>query len=184
MAASKKAQEKKDSTKQSKKNIGVLAFIIIIIIVIAGALVYGLNSSSQSQTSIGVFQSNFDSVSNVSVVVTAYNGTTLAASTGCAASIIEELTATHGSAHKNASMIGFYVINSTNCLYTEHLGLIGATYLNATPRSCINMSKSTPSIFINYSSTNKTTITQKALYISGTIGFLTQCGVATEITAT
>jgi hypothetical protein len=186
MAASKKApeQKQKGDSKQGGRGLGVALFAIIIIVVVAGGLVYGLNMSQQGQTSIAVFEGNFDSAARVSVLVTAYNGTTLAAATGCATGLIEQLTATHGSAHKNASMISFYVINSTKCVYAPQLGSSSSTYSNSTPGKCINMSRSTPSIFINYSDTNRTVITPDALYVSGTTGFLSQCGVASEITAT
>jgi hypothetical protein len=186
MASSKKApkEEKKDSPDQSKRNVGVVVLVVIIVLAVAGALAYGLNAPQQSQTSIDVFESNFDSAQNVSIIVTAYNGPTLAASSGCASSLIEQVTATHGSAHKNASMIGFYVINSTKCLYTQHLRITGAKYSNSTPEFCVNLTKGTPSIFINYSNANRTIIMPDALYVSGTMEFLSQCGVASEITAT
>ncbi len=188
MAASKKSQEQKEKGKKSDqpsttKKLGVIIFMVIIVVAIAGALVYGLNRSSQTQTSITVFENNFNAAPKVAILVTAFNATTLASSTGCATALIEELTATHGSAHKNASDISFYVINSTKCLYAPQLGL-GQTYLNSTPAGCVNMSRSVPSIFINYSKTNSTVITPEALYVSGTGALLTQCGVASEITAT
>ncbi len=185
MAAIRKAQEQKKGTAlPGSRKLAVVIFIIIIVAAVAGGLVYGLNWLPQSQTSIGVFEGNFDSAVNVAIIVTAYNSTTLAASTGCATGVIEQLTATHGAAHKSASMISLYVINSTSCLYAPQLGTSSSAYSNSTPGACLDMVKSVPRIFINYSKTNSTVITPDALYISGNVQFLNQCGVASEITAT
>jgi len=180
----KRKEEQKSSSSRKSGKLGVVVFIIIIVIVIAGALVYGLNASSQSQTSIGVFESNFDSASNVSIVVTGYVGSNVSLATDCALNLIEQLTVTHGPAHKASTMINFYVINSTICIYSTQFGTPGSNYTHTTPSNCASMSKKVPSIFINYSATNFTSITPTALRLSGDASFLEKCGVASEITAT
>ncbi len=173
---------KKKKQKADRKATLVLIFIAIIIFALAGGLVYGLNQ--QTNVSFSTFQSNFASAANVAIIVTAYNGTALSATVGCATNLIEQLVSTHSTAHKNSTSINFYILNRTQCVYSSGLGQhSGTNYTHSTPQQCIGMTNSIPRVFINYSAINKTVITPTSLYVSGNINYLVECGVASEITA-
>ncbi len=174
-----KKQEKKAAPSDGKKFIAVIVFTVIIVAVIAGGLVYGLNATTG--TSITTFESNFDAAPHVAVVVYGANNTALSPAIDCASNLIEQLTSTHGSAHKDPTTISYFVMNQTSCSYTT-TGL-GSPSNSTSTAQCLKMSTSTPAIFINYSLVNKTVITTDTLYVSGDVRFMIQCGVASEITA-
>ncbi len=184
MERGEKAQSHTRQKRGQGRALAVLLFIVVAVFAIAGGLVYGLNRAQQS-TSISTFENNFDAAPRVALLVTAYNGLALAATVGCATNLIEQLAATHGSAHRDTSTIDFYVINQSACVYSPY-GL-GSSYINyskASPSQCLSMSANEPRIFINFSSANQTMITPTALYVMGDVDYLTQCGVAAELTST
>ncbi|HUC38809.1 MAG TPA: hypothetical protein VL944_01635 [Candidatus Acidoferrum sp.] len=163
---------------ERRKYIAVVA-IVIIVVIVAGAVVYGLNATQP--TSISTFKNNFNSASRVSIYITAYNGTALSYSIGCATSIIESIVG-NGQNHRNASTIDLFIANQTTCVYQSGIGSVVTNYTFGSIENCTNTARSEPSIFINYSSTNRTTITPRTLYVSGDGQFLSLCGVASEIT--
>ncbi len=175
------SKQSKPKLRSDRKNmIAAIIFIVIIVFAIAGALVYGLNNNGS--TSLGTFTNNFNSAHRVAIIVTEYNGTQLSATVGCATSLIEQLVAAHGSAHKNATSIDFYIMNRTRCTYSSQLGNPqNNSSQTSTVQQCLTMAQSEPRIFINYSNTNSSRITPQALYVSGNINFLVECGVATEL---
>lgn len=174
-AAMTKPKPKQDGT----HGIGVVIFIIVIIAIIAGGLAYGLNR--QTGTSITTFENNFNSAPTVAIVVWANNNTNLGPPISCATNLIEELTSSHESAHRAASSIVQYYMNNTVCSYSQ-IG-VSANATTATPAQCRTMSAQYPRILINYSNTNSTSITPDALYVSGDLLFLSECGVASQISA-
>ncbi|MFI5412935.1 MAG: hypothetical protein ACHQX1_03515 [Candidatus Micrarchaeales archaeon] len=178
---SKQASKKEKAEKTDRKTIlAVIIFAIIIVFAVAGAVTYGLNNNGS--TSFATFSNNFNNAQHVAILVTAYNGTALSSTVGCATNLIEQIVATHSSAHKNATAIDFYVINQTSCIYSPGgLGQAQNNFSHSTPGQCVNMSASEPRIFINYSTTNNSRITPQALYVSGNIKFLVECGVASEL---
>ena len=157
-------------------------FIIIIMFAIAGGLVYGLNRGAPA--SFSTFQSNFNSAPRVAIFVTANNGTQLAATVGCATSVIQQIVASK-TTHRNASTIDFYVMNATSCVYSP-TGIGGQlqNYTYSTPGRCINVSTKEPSLFINYTDANTTIIKSTSLVIEGNYRFLLQCAVASEMAST
>lgn len=181
-AAASAAKEEAAAAKPgSRRILGVIALIVIVILVIAGGLVYGVNQSQP--TSFATFKSNFNGAKDVAILVTADNGTALSATVGCATTLIASIVG-ESSPHRNASTIGFYVLNKTICVYSSTpLGSSINNFTNSTPSQCINATAATPRIFINYSAVNSTSITPTSLYIAGNTGFLAECGVASELTS-
>jgi hypothetical protein len=117
----------------------------------------------------------------VAIYVTYQNGTEFSYSSECAYQLIERLI-DNQARHRNASTIDFMIVaNSTSCLSPN--GALGtANGTKITPlSSCLALSNSEPSIFINYSSTNSTVIKSGKLYTSGDDLFLSECGVASEL---
>ncbi|MGC8651660.1 MAG: hypothetical protein ACP5UH_00185 [Candidatus Micrarchaeia archaeon] len=123
------------------------------------------------------FESNFHSAKSVAIYMTAYNGTVFASTEPCATSIVENIVSS-AKYHRNASTIDFFVINQTAC-FTSSKALGEASNSTQLPVSeCINVSKSMPSVFINYSSVNSTIITPDKLVMQGDAAFLGECGIA------
>jgi hypothetical protein len=179
-----KAVDAKKETKKAKPSGGLrgawaVVFIVIMFIAVAGGLVYGLNRSTG--TSITTFENNFNSAPTIAIVVSAKNNTELGPPISCATNLIEEITSAHGSAHRSASSIVQYYMNASICSYSQ-IG-VSENATAATPAQCLSMSSAYPRIVINYSDTNSTTITPDALYVSGNLQFLSECGVASEISA-
>jgi type II secretory pathway pseudopilin PulG len=175
----KKSGTPKRQNNSAKRIIGVILFVIVIVAVVAGALMYSQNQAGG--TSITVFENNFNSAARVAIVVYAKNNTGLGPPIDCAANLIEQLTGTKGAAHRDPTTINYYVLNSTSCSsYPEGFG--GASS-NTTPATCLFQARQFPRIFINYSTTNSTIITPDALYESGDVRFMIQCGIAAELTS-
>ncbi len=180
-AKAQKNEAKAPKEKRSSRTTAVFVFIIIIIFAIAGGVVYGYNNSG-SQSSFSTFQSNFNSAPKVGIVVTGNDGPQLGAGIGCSTQLIQQIVS-NKQYHRNATSIYYYIINQTTCLYTA--GGLGSYYSNATkatPKQCVNLTKNSPTIFINYSSGNSTRTYPTALYVQGDVQFLQQCAIASEIT--
>lgn len=174
-------REGKQAEAKSKglKGVWVALFIVIIFAIVAGGLVYGL--SRQTGTSITTFENNFNAAPTVAIVVYANNNSELGPPISCATNLIEELTSSHGTAHRAASSIVQYYMNSSVCSYSQ-IG-VSENGTTTTTARCLAMSAEYPRIIINYSTTNNTSITPDVLYVSGDTRFLSECGIASEISA-
>lgn len=176
----KKAKE--ESKGLSRKHMIAIIGLIIIIFAIAYGLTY--EYSQNTSGSFLTFKNNFNSAPRVAIFVTAYNGTALTSTVGCATSLVEQLVESPTN-HRNSTSIDFLVLNQSSCVYTANgLGNIISNYTYTSVQNCINISKSEPSIFINYSSSNSSIIKPEAVYVSGDAKFLGECGVASELSST
>jgi hypothetical protein len=173
--ATNKTQEMETKVKPVYLIAAAIAFLAIV--VISYFVVSGLYNSNP-QGSFSVFKSNFYSAPRVAIYATAYNGTVMSGTVGCATAIIENIVASTQS-HRNSSTIDFFIINQTKCTYVAGLGKSNGTETSLD--ACFNMSASEPTIYINYSLTNVTTVKPNYLYTSGDKLFLSECGVATEL---
>ncbi len=185
-----KAKQPSKETKESapakgRQGVGVAKYIIaiIIIVVIIGVALFAgslLSTKPNSSSSFETFKENYDSAARVNIFVAAYNGTVLSSTIGCATAIIEQ-TVGSKTDHRNASTIDLNIINQTSCIRSTGLGVIGANYINTTLQNCLNTSSTEPSIYINYSLQNTTLIRPDYLYVSGDALFLSECGLAPEL---
>jgi hypothetical protein len=169
--------------KLAPREIAAIIGLFVIIIAIAGAIAYQYMGNASQSSSFLTFRSNFDAAPSVSIYAVGANGTALSSVIGCSTQIIEQLIRSN-SAHRNASTIHYYVMNSTVCQYSQ--GVLGSgtgAYVNATPDACLALGASAPRIFVNYSAANNTFVSPMALYIRGNAAFMAQCAVASEITA-
>ncbi len=174
--AGNKTQEAETKIKPAYLAAAALAFIAIV--VASYFIVSGLYSNSNPTGSFSTFRSNFYYAPRVAIYATAYNGTVMSGTVGCATAIIENIVAST-QAHRNSSTIDFFIINQTKCTYVSGLGKSNGT--ETTLAACLNMGGAEPTIYINYSLTNVTTIKPDYLYTSGDRLFLSECGVATEL---
>ncbi len=163
----------------SKRKYTAVIGITIIVIIIAGALVYGLESTKP--TDISTFKSNFNSAQRVAIYAKGNNGTQWSSAIGCATAIIESIVG-NPTYHRNASAIDFFVLNRTACTYEYGVSGTVSNYTYNSISNCLSISAHEPSIFVNYSTANSTHITPTALYVSGNQQYLGLCGVASEIT--
>ncbi len=189
---------KKDKTKKSdgKKNIAaqnlkekstlqnsIIMAVTIIIVFVAALLIsiYLLSSNApKNATTFASFQRSFYSAPRVAIYVNDMNQSTYQYTLGCATSLIESIVANKNE-HRNSSTIDFYVINNTLCVAPNGaLGKSNGT-INMSASKCLSSINNQPSIFINYSATNKTTISGTTLYTSGDYNFLRECGIASEL---
>jgi hypothetical protein len=188
-AEKKVANEKKVAEKAEPKKGGSTnwtpALIIIAVIAIAAVLGYfassALKGTGTGQQSFQSFQSSFYTAPRVGIYVTYVNGTEFSYVSGCAYQVIERIIASSNH-HRNASTIDFMVVaNSTSCLSPN--GALGSSNgTKVTPISnCLAISKTEPSVFINYSLANSTVIRSQDLYTSGDSLFLSECGIASEL---
>lgn len=187
MATEKKAKKSEKPQKAEQKEGSKYMPAIIIIAVIAIAIVLGYLASSQfavggsKQQGFSAFQSSFFSAPRVAVYVGFINGSTFSYADGCASALIESMVAskTH---HRNMSTIDLMIIaNSTSCLSPNGpLGKSNGT--TVTPiASCLAVSNHEPSVFINYSDLNLTSVKAGNLYTQGDALFLSECGIAPEL---
>lgn len=182
-----KAQRKTSKEDESKASGGArssyLIPAIIIIAVMAMAIVLGLIVSQSAggggQQNLQGFQNKFYAAPRVAIYV--MNSSQFSYSDNCANYLIQKLILSQAH-HRNASTIDLMVVaNSTSCLSPN--GPLGsANGTKAMPlSSCLAVSNGEPSVFINYSSTNSTSIRSGNLYTSGDSLFLSECGIASEL---
>ena len=188
MAARLKAKPKNSSNgaakeKENGSRLWIMIAIALVIVIAAAVLVYYFRfGTGSSQASFSSFRNTFNSAPRVAIYVVSSNSTGLGATVGCATQLIEKLLETPQT-HRNSSTIGFYVMNSTSCTYSSSgLGSAIKNYTSTSASNCISFSKSEPSIFLNYSPENRTIITRSALYLEGNSAFMSECGIAYEMT--
>jgi|GEM_PF-1369674 hypothetical protein len=159
---------------------GKYVIAIVIVVAIIGAAIFAGSYMTQNGNDFNTFKSNFNSAPRVAIFVTAYNGTVLSSTVGCATAIIEEVASSR-TYHRNTSTIDFDILNQTSCIKSSGLSGKPSNYTITTLQNCLNTTKSEPTIYINYSSSNMTIIRPDYLYISGSDMFLRECGIASEI---
>jgi hypothetical protein len=182
---------KKKDTKKTKEQSNLkgpwakyVVAIILIIVIIGVAIFAGaiLNNKQAPNGNFNVFKQNFDSAPRVNIFVAAYNGTVLSSTIGCGTAVIEEIVGSR-TEHRNSSTIDLNIVNQTSCIRSKGLGEETTNVTITTSlQNCLNTTNSEPTLYINYSMTNKTIITPDYLYVSGDATFLRECGVAAQIT--
>ncbi|MGI0100516.1 MAG: hypothetical protein ACREBH_02245 [Candidatus Micrarchaeaceae archaeon] len=193
MAGEKKVR--KDETKAKKvrrkhRSIGgAVAYAVAIIIVVAviaiaifaSGILNDIGGGQGPSSSFIAFKHNFDTAPRVDIFVAAYNGTVLSSTIGCATAVIEEVVGSKTN-HRNASTIDLNIVNQTSCIRTRGLGgNVTANYTVESLQNCLNTSSHEPTLYINYSTKNKTVISPEYMYVSGSVIFLRECGIASQI---
>ncbi|MCW6159752.1 MAG: hypothetical protein LVQ95_01530 [Candidatus Micrarchaeales archaeon] len=166
------AKKAGEPDKGGKRLLYAAVFIIVVVVIVAGGLVYGLRNSS-GQASFQQFQRNFNAAPRVAIYEQYSNASTYPYVIACGDSVIEQLGV---SRVRNTSTIDFFVeTNSTSCINKNgtNIGL----------QACMNYSAKEPSIFVGYNKSNSTIIKPNALYVTGDAKFLSECGIAAEITS-
>jgi hypothetical protein len=173
------------SKEKQKNNTNIyLAVAVVVIAIVAFSAFLYLRQAGQTTAnngSLSTFKSNFFSAKHVGIYVNYPNSTLFSESESCATKIIELITENKTN-HVAPSAISFYVFNETSCTYVNSLANTSSKSVNASTSFCVNQSDTNPSIFINYSSINGTTITPTKLSFHGNYLYLYQCSIAYELT--
>lgn len=182
----KKSEKPKKLKEEQQPDSGRYLPAVIIIAVVAIAIVLGylvsshFTGGSPNQQGFSAFQSSFFAAPRVALYVSYLNGSTFSYADGCASALIESMIASKDH-HRNMSTIDLMIIaNSTSCLSPKgSLGSSNGTVV-VPMASCLAVSTHEPSIFINYSSSNSTSVRAGNLYTQGDALFLSECGIAPE----
>ncbi len=172
------SSSKEQKGKSGNKTV-YFSIAIIIIIILALALIIMYLIPQYFGTSFNTFKANFNSAQRIAVVSQYTNASQYVILSQCSTDIISAETA---SDHRNASTIDFYVINSTTCTYAPNgLGhVLNPVTTNAS--SCEKQIQSEPSISLNYSNSNYTSITPYHMTIFGNDAYFLECPVAVGLT--
>ncbi len=166
--------------RKSRKQLLVVIAAIVIAAVIFTSLFYGLYDTGKA--SFSTFKHNFNTAKNVGIFLNYSNINASTELVACSSALIQELSGPTG-AHRDSTTIGLFVLYNDSCIYrASGLGTAAQNYSTGTRQQCLNYSNAMPSIFIGYGATNETTITANRLYFIGTQKYISQCGIAYQIT--
>ncbi|MEM3177900.1 MAG: hypothetical protein QXT36_01790 [Candidatus Micrarchaeaceae archaeon] len=157
----------------SKEKAIILTIVVVVAIAIVAAYYFVfLNFSTPFPT----FLNNLRAAPRISVLVGYSNTTQFAEMSSCYSAIVESIAHT-----RNATTIDFFVVNATTCYYSP--GGLGRpiNITTSTAKKCVSEALSEPSVFLNYSSTNRTVITPYHLYVYGNSAYMRSCGIAADL---
>jgi len=160
-----------------KKNRGKgLEYLFVLLVILAIIIIAYLAFSNFLLTPFSTFASNFHAAPRVALVVFFSNESEYISEYSCFTKMIESIAYT-----RNATTIDFFIINGTTCTYPS-TGLGKPIQIATTDASkCLSVAKAEPSIFLNYSITNRTIITPYHLYIYGNNAYMNACPIASDL---
>ena len=172
-ATSKEQSKSKKEKHEPKKNNTYVMLGILIVIVIVGIAVFLL-----TRVSFSTFYANFNKAQRVAIVVTQSSNITIYdAQTSCYTAMIQDI-----SSHRAPSTIDFYIIGSNNtCTYAPNgLGHV-LNPLTSNSTTCLSMASKEPGIYMSYSPTNYTSISEYSLHLYGNEAYYNRCAMAVEL---
>jgi hypothetical protein len=178
MLMPKKAQKPEPQDKGVSLTVYLVMIAVFVVVAIAAYTIVGDLYSNAAAGNLSVFQNNFDSASRIAIYVPDYNSTTLSSAGTCADKLI---TSVITDMHRNSGSIDYFIFNSTNCTYVRGLGANASNGTTTSVQNCLSISGSEPTVYFNYSHINKTVIEPDIIRTSGDSMFLSECGIATEI---
>jgi len=174
VASSVSRSEKAAGEKKSKGK--GLEYLFVLLVILAIIIIAYLAFSNFLFTPFSTFASNFHAAPRVALVVFFSNESEYISEYQCFTKMIESIAYT-----RNATTIDFFIINGTTCTYPSK-GLGKPIQIATTNASkCLSVAKAEPSIFMNYSITNRTIITPYHLYIYGNNAYMSACPIASEL---
>ncbi len=194
MRSTQKKEDKKEKAgKETKplaepvsrgREIAAVVAAVLIVAVVLTAYVYSLGYFPISKAPTGTIQSfarALNASNTVRIFVSDPNSTIYINTTYCATSFIYQLEKERN-IHKPPSSIDFFVVSpNQSCTYS--IGLQNASnYTTGTASKCDSISAKSPTIWVNYSSSNSTKVYGNSLYISGDNRYLFECAGAAELT--
>jgi len=174
VASSVSSSEKAAGEKKSRGK--GLEYLFVLLVILAIIIIAYLAFSNFLLTPFSTFASNFHAAPRVALVVFFSNESEYISEYSCFTKMIESMAYT-----RNATTIDFFIINGTTCTYPS-TGLGKPIQIATTNASkCLSVAKAEPSIFMNYSITNRTIITPYHLYIYGNNAYMSACPIASDI---
>ncbi|MDE1874248.1 MAG: hypothetical protein KGI04_03990 [Candidatus Micrarchaeota archaeon] len=171
-----KEKGKTDDKKAGRGRSGIgTALMIAVPILLAFVAFFAVVLPSLS-VPFSTFKGNFQAAQRVAVVASYYSQDQAGSVLQCATQAVQ--VAAH---YRNATTIDFFVLNGTGCTYP--IGGLGHTVSLATntTANCLNMTRSEPTLILNYSAVNRTSITPYRLYIGGDAAYMAQCPIAVDL---
>ncbi|MDE1828636.1 MAG: hypothetical protein KGH65_05750 [Candidatus Micrarchaeota archaeon] len=174
-----KAKNEKRAEKQvpekGRRSYLVYAVVLIVVALIAVSIYYVF--ANTVAVPFSSFKTNFLAAPRVGVVSTFSNLSQLPSEISCYSQIIQYI------AHnRNSKTIDFFQIDQRNasCTYAAGLGYPINTS-QQTAGKCLAVANSEPSVFLNFSNANSTTVTLLHLYVSGNAQYLAKCPIAPDL---
>jgi|GEM_PF-2521428 len=176
-ASSASSSGKEAAVEKNKGNKGKgLEYLFVLLVILAIIIIAYLAFSNFLLTPFSTFASNFHAAPRVALVVFFSNESEYVSEYTCFTRMIESIAYT-----RNATTIDFFIINGTTCTYPS-TGLGKPIQIATTNASkCLSVAKAEPSIFMNYSITNRTIITPYHLYIYGNNAYMSACPIASDL---
>ncbi|MGC8776830.1 MAG: hypothetical protein ACP5P2_02715 [Candidatus Micrarchaeia archaeon] len=166
-----------NASKKKEKKSKIIEYVLVFGIILAILILAYLLFSNFLITPFSTFLSNFKSAPRIAVVVSFQNESQYISEYPCFTKLVGSIAYT-----RNATTIDFFILNATNCTYPVY-GLGRPTQVGTTTRAkCLSIARSEPSIFLNYSSVNRTIITPYHLYVYGNAAYMLACPIAAEFT--
>jgi len=168
----KKAEQKGE---QRKNNYLVYGVVIVVVALIAIGIYYVF--ANTVAVPFSSFKTNFLAAPRVGVVSTFSNLSQLPSEISCYSQIIQYI------AHnRNSKTIDFFQIDQRNasCTYAAGLGYPINTSQQSVAK-CLAVANSEPSVFLNFSDANSTTVTLLHLYVSGNAQYMARCPIAPDL---
>jgi cytoskeletal protein RodZ len=174
--AEQKGERKEGQRKQPNSRIALIA--VAVIVIAAAAFIIFSNYQIISNVPFSTFKADIQGASRLSITATYYNDSQYAYESTCFTDIIQAIAHTRA-----ASTIDFYIIDQPNNTCTYSKNGLGSSVNPITTNSsyCLSHAYSEDGIFLNYSSTNYTTITASRMYIYGNSAYMSNCPVAVEL---
>jgi len=167
----------KEEKKVEKKAPNYLAYAVVAVVVILIAVGIYYVFANTVAVPFSSFKTNFLAAPRVGVVSTFSNLSQLPSEISCYSQIIQYI------AHnRNSKTIDFFQIDQRNasCTYAAGLGYPINTS-QQTSAKCLAVANSEPSVFLNFSTTNSTTVTLLHLYILGNAQYMARCPIAPDL---
>jgi hypothetical protein len=176
-----KEKKEKEPDAAAERSSSIALAVVVIVVFIAALVAAYFMTRPGSASGFSGFVGKFHSAPRVAIAVTAYNSIAFSYTIACGTSVIERIVGSK-QYHRNETTIDFFVINSTSCI-VPNAALGSATgAVNESIATCMSRINSEPSIYINYSaSRNVTSIKGTSLYTAGDATFLSECGIAQEL---
>ncbi|MGC8676160.1 MAG: hypothetical protein ACP5T3_01410 [Candidatus Micrarchaeia archaeon] len=167
-----KTTDKKGSARMSRNSVAVALAIVVPALVVFFAIALLLRTPG---VPFPTFKSNFYSARSAAIVATYANDSEFVSEAGCVGMLRELIH------FRNASAVTVFFINSTNstCIFSPN---VTNMKLEFEPASyCVKIADSEPSIFLNYSSINFSTVTAYRLNVFGNAEYMQRCPIAVDM---
>ncbi len=166
-----------DATKKPSMRIWTILIAAVIVVVIVAFILYS-KYPIISSVPFSTFKSGLQGASRISITATYNNQSQLSNESACFASIVQVVAHT-----RKASTIDFFIIDKTTnvCTYSNSGlgGQVNPVTTNAT--FCLSKAYGENGLFLNYSTTNSTTITANRMYVYANNAYLAACPIAIEL---